>query len=35
MEWFVPPEDDMIDLMDELGFGSWNVPVRVFENERL
>ena len=20
MEWFVPPEDDMIDLMDELGF---------------
>ena len=35
MEWFVPPEDDMIDLMDELGFGPWNVPVRVFENERL
>ena len=35
MEWFVPPEDDMIDLMDELGFGPWNIPVRVFENERL
>jgi len=25
----------MIDLMDALGFGPWNVPVRVFENERL
>lgn len=35
MEWFVPPEDDMIGLMDELGFGPWNQPVKVFENERL
>ena len=35
MEWFVKPEEDMIALMDDLGFGPWNVPVTVFENERL
>ena len=34
------PEKDrrtiaMVEKMDELGFGPWNVPVRVFENERL
>lgn len=32
---FAAPEDDMIGLMEDLGFGPWNVPVKVFENERL
>lgn len=33
MEWFVEPEDDMKDLMDELGFGPYDRPVDVFEKE--
>lgn len=33
MEWFVPPEEDMIELMDELGFGPWDRPVNVFDKE--
>lgn len=31
MEWFVPPPEDMIELMDNLGFGPWDQPVTVFE----
>ncbi len=31
MEWFVPPEADMIDLMEKLDFGPWDRPVRVFD----
>lgn len=33
MEWFVEPPEDMIELMDELGFGPWDRPVRVFEEQ--
>ncbi len=33
MEWFVEPPLDMIDLMDQLGFGPWDRPVNVFEKE--
>ncbi len=30
-EWFAPPPDDMIELMDELGFGPVDEPVDVYE----
>ena len=30
MEWFVEPPEDMIDLMEQLGFGPWDRPVTVF-----
>lgn len=33
MEWFVPPPEDMINLMEELCFGPWDRPVNVFEKE--
>lgn len=33
MEWFVPPPDDMIDVMDALDFGPWDRPVNVFEKD--
>ena len=33
MEWFVEPPEDMIDLMEQLGFGSWDRPVTVFEKK--
>lgn len=33
MEWFVEPDEDMIALMDEIGFGPWDRPVRVFEKD--
>ncbi len=33
MEWFVKPQDDMIDLMDALGFGPYDRPVDIFERE--
>lgn len=35
MEWFVPPEDDMIELMNELYFGPWDRPVTMFERDIL
>ncbi len=31
LEWFAPPPDDMISLMEKLGFGPWDRPVTVFE----
>ena len=31
MQWFVEPPEDMINLMDDLGFGPWDRPVTVFE----
>lgn len=31
MEWFVEPPEDMIELMDTLGFGPWDEPVTVFK----
>jgi 23S rRNA pseudouridine1911/1915/1917 synthase len=30
-EWFVPPPQDMCDVMDELGFGPVDEPVHVFD----
>ena len=33
MEWFVEPPEDMIDLMEQLGFGPWDRPVTVFEKK--
>ncbi len=30
MEWFAEPPEDFRDLMDELGFGPWDVPSEVF-----
>ena len=33
MEWFVPPPEDMIELMDALGFGPWDAPVDVFDRQ--
>ncbi len=33
MEWFVQPPEDMIDLMDQLGFYPWNQPTDVFEKD--
>lgn len=33
MEWFVPPQEDMIDLMDRLDFYPWDRPVTVFEEQ--
>lgn len=35
MEWFVPPPEDMIRLMETLEFVPWDRPVDVFENEML
>lgn len=31
MQWFREPPEDMIQLMDDLGFGPWDRPVTVFE----
>lgn len=31
MEWFVEPPEDMIDLMEQLGFGPWDRPVTVLK----
>lgn len=31
MQWFREPPEDMIRLMDDLGFGPWDRPVTVFE----
>ena len=31
MQWFVEPPQDMIELMQTLGFGPWDEPVTVFE----
>lgn len=33
MEWFVEPPEDMIELMDELGFGPFDRPARVFDEQ--
>lgn len=33
MEWFVPPQEDMIELMNALDFGPVDQPVDVFERE--
>lgn len=33
MEWFVPPPDDMIALMEALDFGPWDRPTTVFEKD--
>ena len=33
MEWFVPPPEDMIELMETLDFGPWDRPVDVFERQ--
>lgn len=33
MQWFVKPQEDMIQLMDECGFGPYTQPVDVFERE--
>lgn len=33
VEWFVPPPEDMADVMDELGFGPLDEPVHVFDDE--
>ncbi|HBC70208.1 MAG TPA: RluA family pseudouridine synthase [Sutterella sp.] len=31
VEWFVPPPEDMCEVMDELGFGPLDEPVHVFD----